>query len=345
MLGDVLRDDLAELGGRVDHPLAGELSRRRIQVAAGAQHRDEGLAPRDALRRDLDLQFDPPWRVLRDAVELHPAEETAGAENNQCDDQNEYLEQLFQYPSSCLTRLLLTTSRASRVVLQDVAVFHADSTVPDTLVRAIARIRSANFFRTARVKGACVAMRFSKSAAEIRSARTPHGLAAPLVEELCGPGGRTIFPELLKSFLQKVGADGLEIVAKEIAQPEVLVGAKVLTTAEQQPAGFPEDGGAALTSHAAGFLGTDVVQCLVHIGSDVKAVKDMQRLGAVFADQLQIGFPHVGTSRISTRSSERKQVDNAGRRGVDKRWRTCRESECLTSSRGESTLSWQVLRD
>jgi len=115
------------------------------------------------------------------------------------------------------------------------------------------------------------------------------------VEELSGPRRRTIFPELLKGFLQKVGADGFEIVAKEIAQPEVLVGAKVLTATEQQPAGFPEDWGAALTSHAAGFFGTDVVQCLVHIGDDVKAVEDMQRLGAVFTDQLQIGFPHVGT--------------------------------------------------
>jgi hypothetical protein len=28
---------------------------------------------------------------------------------------------------------------------------------------------------------------------------------------------------------------------------------------------------------------------------DVKAVEDMQRLGAVFPDQFQIGFPHVGT--------------------------------------------------
>src|SRR5262249_31098749 len=112
MLGDVLRDDLAELGGRVDHHLAGELPRRRIQVAVGAQHRDEGLAPRDALRGDLDLQFDPPWLVLRDAVELHPAEETADAENNQCDDQNEHLEQLFQHPSSRSARLSVTSKSA-----------------------------------------------------------------------------------------------------------------------------------------------------------------------------------------------------------------------------------------
>ena len=64
--------------------------------------------------------------------------------------------------------------------------------------------------------------------------------------------------------------------------------------AEQQPTGFPEDRGAALAFHPAGFLGTDVVQCLVHIGDDVKAVEDMQGLGAVFADEFQIGFPHVG---------------------------------------------------
>ena len=61
---------------------------------------------------------------------------------------------------------------------------------------------------------------------------------APLVEELSGPGRRSILPELLKGFLQKLGADRLEIVAKESAQPEVLVGAKVLTTTEQQTGGI-----------------------------------------------------------------------------------------------------------
>ena len=121
-----------------------------------------------------------------------------------------------------------------------------------------------------------------------------HGLAAPLVEELAGPGGRTVFPELLKGFLKKVGTDGLEVVAQEIAQPEVLVGAEILAVAEQQPARLLEDRRATLAFHAAGFLGTDVVECLVHVGDDVEAVENVQRFGAVFADELQIGFPHVG---------------------------------------------------
>ena len=99
---------------------------------------------------------------------------------------------------------------------------------------------------------------------------------------------------MLKGFLEKVGPDSLEVVAQEIAQPEVLVGAETLATSEQQPAGFPEYRSTALTLHAAGLLRTDVVQSLVHVGDDVEAVKDMQRLGAVFADEFQIGFPHVG---------------------------------------------------
>src|SRR5437764_3358173 len=94
-----------------------------------------------------------------------------------------------------------------------------------------------------------------------------HGLTAPLVEELAGPGWRIVFPELLKGFLQKVGTDGFEIVAEKIAQPEMLVVAEILAAAEQQPTGFLQDRGAALAFHAAGFLGTDVVECLVHLAT------------------------------------------------------------------------------
>ena len=69
-------------------------------------------------------------------------------------------------------------------------------------------------------------------------------MPAPFVEELRGPGGRVVNPELLKGFLEKVGPDSLEVVAQEIAQPEVLVGAEILAAAEQQPTGLLEDRGA-----------------------------------------------------------------------------------------------------
>src|SRR5947209_7185268 len=65
--------------------------------------------------------------------------------------------------------------------------------------------------------------------------------------------------------------------------------------AEQQPAGLLQDRSASLAFHAAGFLGADLVERFVHIGDDVETVEDMQGLGAVLADELQIGLPHVRT--------------------------------------------------
>src|ERR1017187_5754934 len=48
-------------------------------------------------------------------------------------------------------------------------------------------------------------------------------------DELC-------FSELFeRERSQMIGSDGLEVVAEEIAQPEVLVGAEILAVAEQQP--------------------------------------------------------------------------------------------------------------
>ena len=50
-----------------------------------------------------------------------------------------------------------------------------------------------------------------------------HHLTAPFVEELPRPGGGVVVPELLKGFLTKVGADGPQVVAEEVAQPEALL--------------------------------------------------------------------------------------------------------------------------
>jgi len=52
--------------------------------------------------------------------------------------------------------------------------------------------------------------------------------------------------------------------------------AEILAAAEQQPAGFPEDRGAAITFHVAGFPGTEVVHRLIHVAEDVEAVEDVQ---------------------------------------------------------------------
>jgi hypothetical protein len=60
-----------------------------------------------------------------------------------------------------------------------------------------------------------------------------HGLLTPLVQELACPGGRAVIPELLECFLEKVGPDGLQVVAEEIAQSEALLDLQILFPFEQ----------------------------------------------------------------------------------------------------------------
>src|SRR3974377_1779871 len=55
-----------------------------------------------------------------------------------------------------------------------------------------------------------------------------HDLTTPFVEELSGPGSGVVFPELLKGFLQKVGPDGLEVVAQHLATPAMTFGFPIL---------------------------------------------------------------------------------------------------------------------
>src|SRR5437867_2676457 len=120
-----------------------------------------------------------------------------------------------------------------------------------------------------------------------------HGLATPFIEEFASPGSRVVIPELLEGFLQKISSHRFEIVAEQIAQPEVLFDAEILTATEQQPTRLFEDWVATLAFHPASFLGADLIEGFVHISDDMEAVQDMQGLGAVLADELQVWFPHI----------------------------------------------------
>jgi hypothetical protein len=85
-----------------------------------------------------------------------------------------------------------------------------------------------------------------------------HGLTAPLVEKLPGPGGRAVIPELLECFLEKVGPDGLQVVAEEIAQSEALLGLQILFPLEQEPARLFQERCPAFARYAARFSGADL---------------------------------------------------------------------------------------
>src|SRR6266849_6121889 len=50
-----------------------------------------------------------------------------------------------------------------------------------------------------------------------------HGLATPLIEELAGPGWGIVFPQPLEVFFEKIGTDGFQVEAEQIAETEFLL--------------------------------------------------------------------------------------------------------------------------
>jgi hypothetical protein len=68
----------------------------------------------------------------------------------------------------------------------------------------------------------------------------------------------------------------------------------VLFAFEQQPARLLQYRHIAFAQHAARFFGANLIQSLVHFRDDMEAVENVQRLGALLANDLQIGLPHVG---------------------------------------------------
>src|SRR4051812_42201378 len=68
----------------------------------------------------------------------------------------------------------------------------------------------------------------------------------------------------------------------------MLFDAEVVTATEEQPASLSEHNIAALPLQTSGFLGTNLIERLVHVGDDMEAVKDMQRFRAVVADKFKM---------------------------------------------------------
>src|SRR5260370_5567569 len=57
----------------------------------------------------------------------------------------------------------------------------------------------------------------------------------PEIQEHAGPGGRVVFPELLKVFLEMIGTDSLEVVAEQISQAELLLGGEIFFALQNAP--------------------------------------------------------------------------------------------------------------
>src|ERR1700723_2895124 len=123
------------------------------------------------------------------------------------------------------------------------------------------------------------------------------------------PGWRVVFPKLLKGFLEKVGADGFQVVAEHVAQPESLIAGKVVFAFEQEPAGFLQYRLITIAIHASRFSGADIVESIVHFRDDMEAVEDVEGLRAFLTNDLQIWLPHV---RADKQDFRRQFVSDQG---------------------------------
>jgi len=143
-----------------------------------------------------------------------------------------------------------------------------------------------------------------------------HGLISAEIQEDAGPGGRVVFPELLKIFFEEIGTDGLEVVAEQMSQTQLLLRGEILFALEHAPARLLQERLVVVLGHLARLRGADLIQRLIDLGDDVEAVVDMQRLGTFLVDHVQVGLPHVRADNLDLRSellSEECEETNPGR--------------------------------
>ena len=130
---------------------------------------------------------------------------------------------------------------------------------------------------------------------------------APGIQELPGPSGRLVGPQLLEVFLQQIGADAFEVIAEQLFESPLLGGGEILGALQEAPAGLLQHRLAALAGQCPRLLGAHVVQGVIHLGDDVKPIQDVDGLGTALPDHADIGPPHVRADEFDARAGLRPQ--------------------------------------
>lgn len=79
-----------------------------------------------------------------------------------------------------------------------------------------------------------------------------------MVEELAGPLGGDVLPELLELFLEQISADSLEVVAQQFAQAQRLGVGQILRPLQQASARLGQDRFVAIGLQAFGFVSANL---------------------------------------------------------------------------------------
>ena len=131
----------------------------------------------------------------------------------------------------------------------------------------------------------------------------PHGAGAPFPEEPTRPTRTVVLPEGVKGFLEREGADGFEVVFKQVAQFGGLPDGEVGPALEETIPGVFEDGFVAVVGELFGLLASDFINGLAEFLGDMEAVEHVEGGGQHGGDDVQVGFPHVGADDFDFRAA------------------------------------------
>ena len=143
-----------------------------------------------------------------------------------------------------------------------------------------------------------------------------HGARAPSLEEPAGPVGAFVLPECIKGFLEQIGPDRLEIVLEEVLEFGVLSGGEIGGSLEEAIAGVVQDGIVAALLELFGFGAPDFIDGFIEFFGDVEAIENIERGGQHPGDDVEVGFPHIGTNDLDLGAALGSEVLEEAGEGV-----------------------------
>ncbi len=113
--------------------------------------------------------------------------------------------------------------------------------------------------------------------------------------------GDGVGPQSIKVEAEEVGLDGLEVevhwVGEEVTSMAPLLAREVDGLLEPDPPGAYQNG-FALGPQLRHLHAPDIVDCQSELGHQVEAIEDVERVGRVLGDEVEVWLPHVRAEEL-----------------------------------------------
>lgn len=110
----------------------------------------------------------------------------------------------------------------------------------------------------------------------------------------------------------------MRLYLEQLAQLDLLVVRQATRALEQAPAAPLQHRLIARLRHAVRLGGADLIERQVHLGHDVEAVENVQRVRTALLDHLQVGLPHVRTDEGDLRAQRGADLGEESLEALDR---------------------------